>query len=162
MAAKKRFTDANKWNKVWYRKLKPVEKCFWTYLCDTCDNAGIWEVDFEMAGILIGEPLDPAKLKETFARHFTEIHKGTKWHLIDFVPFQCGCEITQLNETVKPHLSIIRILKQERVLEQFAYPLVTVPSKCYVTLQDKDKEKDIDKDKDKEKEVDEEYILVER
>lgn len=29
----------------WYRKLSPVFKCVWNFLCDECDKAGMWPVD---------------------------------------------------------------------------------------------------------------------
>ena len=45
----KRFTDTDKWKKKWFRELKPISKCFWSYLLDNCNHAGIWEVDISLA-----------------------------------------------------------------------------------------------------------------
>lgn len=50
----KRFTEAFKWNDPWFRKLAPTQKLFWSYICDNCDNAGVWKIDFEMASFQIG------------------------------------------------------------------------------------------------------------
>jgi len=51
----KRFTETTKWLDPWFRKLPAKVKIFWMYLIDSCDNAGFWIVDFELASFLIGE-----------------------------------------------------------------------------------------------------------
>ena len=50
----KRFTDTNKWDKLWFRKLKPEYKCLWEYLITKCDLAGIYDVDLGLASFIIG------------------------------------------------------------------------------------------------------------
>ena len=50
-----RFTLAEKWQDVWFRKLIPVEKLLFLYICDNCNIAGIWEIDLEQAAFSIGE-----------------------------------------------------------------------------------------------------------
>ena len=130
----KRFTDTNKWRKIWFRGLKPVEKCFWLYLCDNCDHAGIWEVDFELAQIFIGEPLDIPSIQLSFKKQYEELGGGKKWFLHDFVEFQYG----ELNEHNRDHASVISILKNEG-----AY-------KGLIRSLEAHKDKDKDKDKDKE------------
>lgn len=45
--AKKRFTDAEKWQDPWFRALPPDGKVAWTYVCDTCDAAGVLSADPE-------------------------------------------------------------------------------------------------------------------
>ena len=50
----KRFTETNKWNDPWFRKLKAGEKLVFLYLIDNCDNAGFYEVDCEMMSFQIG------------------------------------------------------------------------------------------------------------
>ena len=41
-----RFTDETKWSDKWFRSLKSSEKLVWIYLCDNCDIAGFYEMDF--------------------------------------------------------------------------------------------------------------------
>jgi len=49
----KRFTDSTKWaSKPWFRKLSPNAKLLWLYICDTCDVAGVIDLDLEMASFL--------------------------------------------------------------------------------------------------------------
>lgn len=46
-----RFTDTNKWTEDWYCELKGEYQKLWDYICDHCDNAGIWKpnkIDFEI------------------------------------------------------------------------------------------------------------------
>jgi hypothetical protein len=46
-----RFTDTKKWDEDWYCELKGEYQKLWDYICDHCDNAGIWKpnkIDFEI------------------------------------------------------------------------------------------------------------------
>lgn len=86
----KRFTDTEKWQ-PWFRKLSASYKLLWFFLCDRCDNAGVWERDDEVARLYVSSDLD-------FENFLQEINKdkerirllknSTKWWLLDFVKFQ--------------------------------------------------------------------------
>jgi hypothetical protein len=46
-----RFTDTKKWDEDWYCELKGEYQKLWDYICDHCDNAGVWKpnkIDFEI------------------------------------------------------------------------------------------------------------------
>lgn len=46
-----RFTDTKKWEEDWYCELKGEYQKLWDYICDHCDNAGVWKpnkIDFEI------------------------------------------------------------------------------------------------------------------
>jgi len=86
----KRFTDTEKWRNPWFRKLSLKYKLFWIFLCDNCDNAGIWEEDLETVSYFLKEDF---KKEETLS----EINNGKerikilgngKWFIADFIPFQ--------------------------------------------------------------------------
>ena len=47
----KRFTDTEKWKKGFVRNLPPAYKLLWLYMLDDCDNAGVWQVEVEVASI---------------------------------------------------------------------------------------------------------------
>lgn len=131
----KRFTDTEKWKKPWFRSLKPKYKCFWQYIIDNCNHAGVWEVDFELASYLIGgNKLDEKEVKEVFKKQYVEIDNGKRWFIRDFIEFQYGC----LNEKNNAHKSVIKIIKKLGAIEGLVCPY---PG-----------DKDMDKDKDKEKE----------
>lgn len=84
----KRFTDTEKWKRDWYLNLTPTEKVFWSYLCDVCSPAGIWNVSWKSAEFHVGGKLDKRKIEETFAKQIVPIDSGRKWFLVDFVAFQ--------------------------------------------------------------------------
>lgn len=141
----KRFTDTEKWRKVWFRKLKPEHKCFWEYLRDTCNHAGIWEIDFELAEIFIGAKLDRQKIEKVFEKQFVLTDNKKKWFIRNFVDFQYG----ELNPENRAHNSVIHILKKEG-----AYKGLIRGFQARKDM-DKDIDKDmvIDKDKDWYKEI---------
>ena len=134
----KRFTDTDKWKKKWFRTLEPLHKCFWQYLCDTCNHAGIWDVDFELAEFIIGSPINVEEIKKIFKNQYKELKQGKKWFVIDFISFQYG----ELNPQNRAHSSVIAILKKEG-----AYKGLT---RGLQARKDMDMDMDMDKDKDKE------------
>jgi len=99
----KRFTDSDKWKKAWFRKLSPKYKCFWIYITDQCNHAGIWDVDFDLASMFIGEDIKSEEVLDLFPSHIHQINE-TKWFIIDFIEFQYKCGIEWLNPKNKAHL----------------------------------------------------------
>ena len=57
---KKRFTDTDKWADPWFRQLSPTAKLLWQWILDYCDNAGVLDPDWELAGFQIGENVIPS------------------------------------------------------------------------------------------------------
>src|SRR3990167_1529239 len=97
----KRLTDTSKWDKIWFRKLDPIHKCLWTYICDRCDHACIWDIDFETASYFIGQPVKPNEAKEVFSKQYIEINGGLRWLIKDFIVFQYG-GFDETNKMFKP------------------------------------------------------------
>jgi len=129
----KRFTDTNKWDKLWFRKLKPEYKCLWDYLITKCDLAGIYDVDLGLASFIIGYQFDEEQVLKTFKGQINVI-KSDKWYLTKFVDFQYGT----LSDKSKPHLAVIKRLKKYNI----------ELGKSIDTLKDKDKVKVKAKEKD--------------
>src|SRR3990167_8907301 len=87
----KRFTQTMKWEDSWFRKLSPKLKCFWFYMLDRCDNAGVWKPDYELAGFFIGEPITADDLNEINAgKERIKVLPNGSYQLIDFIDFQTG------------------------------------------------------------------------
>ncbi len=71
----RRFTETEKWNDVWFRKLSPEAKTLFEYLRDNCDIAGFWEIDFEVASLKTGIPLkqNEQELLDNCKTHYKDI-----------------------------------------------------------------------------------------
>lgn len=136
----KRFTDSNKYKKPFLRSLKGAYKLFWDYICNDCDHAGIWIVDFQIAQIYIGEDMpvnreDALKYFNEDETRIIEFDNGKKWFIKPFVEFQYG----ELNEANRVHNSVINELKKYNLFDFKGH------SSPFNGAKDKDKEKDKDK-----------------
>ena len=114
----KRFTDTEKWKKGFVRSLPPAYKLLWLYMLDDCDNAGVWQVEVEVASIRIGTKLNEKEALKLFGNNVISFDGGTKWFVKEFVKFQQGVNhIAELNSNSNPHKSILRIVEQYKLLE---------------------------------------------
>jgi hypothetical protein len=104
----KRFTDSEKWSDKFFRTLTPTGKIFWMWLCDNCDNAGIWERDDDLFQFFTGIDVKVDDLIEELGDRI-EIVDGGKILLPKFVLFQQG---GMLQEAKAPHRQIIRLLEK--------------------------------------------------
>jgi hypothetical protein len=131
----KRLHDVDKWDRPWYRKLTPVEKCAWDFITSKCDNVGVWIPDFEIAEIYIGASLDWKVFTEKCNDNITVMTNG-KWWIIDFCRFQYA----ELREDTasRPLLSYIATLKKHGLWKAYL--------KGIYSHHDNDHENDIDID----------------
>ena len=53
----KRFSETKIWDDIWYQNLSLEWKIVWKYLCDRCDEAGIWKINFQLADFQIGKKI---------------------------------------------------------------------------------------------------------
>jgi len=126
----KRFTDTNKWEKAWFRKLEPKMKCVWLFLCDRCDHAGIWEVDDDAFCYFIGENISKDEILKKIGDKI-EFIEDNKLIIKGFIDFQYG----KLNPLNRVHQSVIQRLEKIAPYKPLISPLEGA--------KDKDKEKDI-------------------
>lgn len=108
-----RFTDSTKWNKPFIRAMKAPYKLLWLYILDECDHAGIWQVDFTVAQVKIGEKLNQETAVKSFENKIVEIDGGEKWFIRDFIDFQ----YKDLNPENRVHNSVIKILSKYNLLD---------------------------------------------
>ncbi|HMG89612.1 MAG TPA: hypothetical protein VK589_06120 [Chryseolinea sp.] len=80
------------------------------YILDDCDHAGIWQVDFEVARIRIGEKVDYKTAVRLFGDR-VQVIDDSKWWMPDFVNFQYG----ELSEKNRLHISVLAILSKYKV-----------------------------------------------
>lgn len=157
----KRFTDTDKWNKAWIRRLSPKFKCAWFYLLDKCDHAGVWQEDFEAMSFNIGEEINQDEFEKVFSEKIQKVDSD-KYFIKSFIDFQYG----NLNPSNKVHKSVLERLEKIKPLTS---PLIAPTEGAYEGAykapiegaKDKDKEKDKakDKEKEKEKEIDPSQVL---
>ena len=137
----KRFTETTKWTDVWFRKLSPLHKLAWGYLCDNCDAAGVIELDEALADFQIGESVPWGNLCDLAGGRIVHLDRGKIW-LSKFVFFQYPNGISKDCRAHRPiYASLCKHGLLERVLEQYSDSSRTV----HDTDTDKDKEKDTDK-----------------
>lgn len=128
----KRFIDTNLFRKKWIRELEPEMKLFWIYLLTDCDHAGIWDVDVDRAAFQLNLKITEEKILNTFHKKIVPF-KRDKWFVPKFIEYQYGV----LNENIRPHLSVIKILSKYGLYKGLINPLNEA----------KDKNKEQDKDK---------------
>lgn len=131
----KRMTDTDKWKKPFMKSLPIEYKCFWLYLLDECDHAGIWHVELEHAEMRLGIKLSLQKIRGFFKERIVEFDNGTKWFLPDFISFQYG----ELDVKNRAHKSVV---------ERLARYNLPAKIKGHITPSQGCKDKDKDKDKD--------------
>ena len=140
----KRFTDSDKWDKMWFMELPSKYKLLWQYMLDNCDHAGIWSPNLRLAEFQIGEDFTEAEISLHFMQTGRVHYVGEvpqKWFIKAFVQFQYG----PLNPANRVHISVISRLEGLGAIKHLTSPLQGAKDK------DKDKDLDTDKDKDKDK-----------
>lgn len=114
----KRFTDSEKWKKNWFRKLPNDMKLFWVYICDNCNIAGIWDVDFELASFFIGNEMSEMVVLRYMEKQILVLN-DSKWLIKDFVCFQYGV-LTPNNNL---HRSVLNLLNNSGASQGLTSPL---------------------------------------
>jgi hypothetical protein len=131
----KRFTETEKWSDPWFRQLGAITKLAYFHLLDRVDNAGVIDLDQELANFQIGIEVDWEKVRQELGDRVKVLASG-KWHLTKFISFQFG----ELRPDCKPHAQVIRLSQMHKIK---GYP------KGKQTPQDTDKDKNKEKDTDK-------------
>ena len=114
----KRFLDTNLFRKRWIRELDTDMKLFWVYLLTDCDHAGIWDVDVERASFQLNVNLMEVEILETFNKKIVPF-KRDKWFVPKFIEYQYG----ELNDNIRPHQSVIKILEKYKLHKGLINPL---------------------------------------
>jgi hypothetical protein len=137
----KRFTESNKWADKWFRALRPEFKLAWLYLLDQCDQAGVIDLDCELANFQIGFGVDWVAFANAADGRIESLPNGKIW-IVKFVEYQCGF----LSRECKAHNPIFASIEKNGLSERVSkgYP------KGIQRVQEKEKEKEKEIDKEKE------------
>jgi hypothetical protein len=92
----KRLTNCQKWADPWFMELPPEMKLLWLYLCDSCDNSGVWIVNKKLVEILFGCFVDWSLAVNVLEGRVEVLAGGKKWWIQKFVNFQnpTGLDVT--------------------------------------------------------------------
>jgi len=105
----KRFTDTELWDKQWFMDLSAKHKCYVKYVRDKCNIAGIWNPNYTLASVYIGEKVTQDELLSIDnGKQFDLLNDG-KIYCIGFIEFQYGIS---LNPNSPIHNKIMEILKK--------------------------------------------------
>jgi hypothetical protein len=146
----KRFTATEKWEDAWFGTLPMEYKLLWLYMLDTCNHAGIWEVNLRKAAFCTGCQYDEAEALEVIGKKVRQVGED-KWWIVNFIRHQYKCDISELNPNNLAHKGVIAILKQHGI---------EAPTKPLQSPIGGAKDKDKDKEKDKENLYGENVILT--
>ena len=102
-----RFTDSNKWLDNWFSNLSNDYKIVWLYLLDTCDNAGIFQINLRLLNFNCSTNITEKELLETFKGRITKFDTD-KCIINKFCIFQYGTDF--LNSKNKAVVSAIKKL----------------------------------------------------
>jgi hypothetical protein len=111
----KRFTDTELWDKEWFMSLEPRLKCLVKYVRDKADLAGIWNPNYKLASLYIGEQVTEKDLISINEGKQFEKLKNGNIYCIDFTTFQYG---PTLNPASPVHRKVISILEKNNVIKQ--------------------------------------------
>lgn len=145
----KRFTDTEIFRDPWFRRLSLKHKCLWLFLCDECDFAGVWKVDYDLASYVIGDNITAADLE--FINNDKERARVVNDKLVlivDFVDFQYGDKIKGSSNPFHRKISN-RLAEIDTLSTGCRQGVNTLSDTLSDTPQDKDKEKEKVKEEDK-------------
>ena len=147
----KRFTETQKWDDPWFRRLSPEMKLLWQWILDRCDNAGVIEADLELASFQIGYQYPMDSLSK-FGERVIELTSGKH-----FVPKFIGFQYGNLSPECKAHKPVFQSIFKHSLGDLIGYP------KGINTLQEKEKDqiKETEKEKDKSSPAPPKYAEVE-
>jgi hypothetical protein len=140
----KRFTDTDIWKKEWFMGFPARIKLLWKFITDDCDAAGVWEPNFQMASLFVGEKVTESDLKN-FGDRIEKLPNGRYW-LTSFIDFQYSGIVSEKSPA---HKKIIQSLKKNSLYNRVVNRVCDrVSDTQQEEEEDKDKEEDKEKDKD--------------
>ena len=138
-----RDTDTMKWDDVWFQQLEITEKLLWMYVCDKCDQAGVWKENRPLAEFQIGQKIDWEEAIESFKERIS-IYKD-RWVILAFIPFHYGT-LTESHKMYKKIESCLSSHNMEYCIDTLSIVYLNGRNRLSTKL---DSLKDKDKDKDK-------------
>jgi hypothetical protein len=105
-----RLTDSDKWKDIWFSNLSPHAKLLFIFLCENCNNAGIYEVNKKFMLFYLG--INDEELKKSIAeitKTYIKSNDGNRIWIKNYLKYQSKLP---LNENNNNHKQILMILKE--------------------------------------------------
>ena len=142
----KRLTDTEIWNKDWFLDLPDKQKLLVKFLYDNCDCAGIYEISWRKIRYSFTDKITKEDFENIKQIKFIS---ENKIFIEDFIKFQYGSTIEQLNPKFSVHKGVIKQLQKNGLITvtkglSNSYETLIKPFEngYNVTVQNKDKDKD--------------------
>lgn len=104
-----RLTNCDKWNDQWFSDLSPEAKLLFMFLCENCDNAGVYEVNKKFMMFLTGlNEMQLARAIPEIKSKYIRSKDGSKIWMTNFLKHQ---KKLPLNRNNNAHRQIIMILE---------------------------------------------------
>ena len=113
-----RLTDSDKWKDIWFSNLSPHSKLLFIFLCENCNNAGIYEVNKKFMLFYLG--INDEELKNSITeitKTYIKSNDGKRIWIKNYLKYQSKLP---LNENNNNHKQILIILK-ENLLDETKY-----------------------------------------
>jgi hypothetical protein len=112
-----RFTNTDKWNDAWFYELDLRQKAVFLYLCDTCDIAGFYEINYKRMAQDIG--MSHADVKGALKGLHSRIIYSTDGKYLFLRNFIKHQKNLPLNGNNNAHKGIIKLLSERLQLFNF-------------------------------------------
>jgi hypothetical protein len=113
--AMKRFGETRKWVERWWLDLSPAAKLAFSYIWDNCDNAGVWDENFELLRFSTKADVNEEQLLDDLGDQ-VEILPSGRWRLTRFIRIQTGGELKEC----PPHRHIRQLMEEHGIEEKDA------------------------------------------
>ena len=149
---KKRFTDTLKWEKEWFLSLEVGDKLVWLYLLDSCNEAGLWNVNWRLCSMLTGVEL--TEPSEEIAKQLIKTNHDKVYYLKGFMEFQYPDYMLKKSPMIRKCVDkLIRYGVVDADEYKTAQNEDVMESVSRVVSRVQEEEKEIDKEEDKVKVV---------
>ena len=114
----RRFIDTGFFKDPFVRGLQGAYKGLYIYLFLDCSNAGLWNVELDVAKLRCGidQNVSDEEIKEVFSDKIVEVDNGAKWFLKNYLKVQHNGLLKRNN---KAHISAIEELLKYDLIEEF-------------------------------------------
>jgi hypothetical protein len=167
----KRFVDTTLWDKSWFIDLSPEHKNIYMFLEQSCDCAGIWEIDIPQLKRKIGyseinlssflsevnKDYDKLSGSSIIVSRIKLICNNTKLWLTEFISFQYEKGKNGINPNIPAIIGVLNRLKDSSIYDMAITEgylriqnsskietITTIPKGCQPLSRVKDKDKDSD------------------